>query len=86
MFVPAKSLSANVCARRFTHYKWEEDEELGRMSEIVDSLAASSLVLFNESFSSTNEREGSEIAHQIVRALFEHGIKVFFVTHQYEFA
>lgn len=62
------------------------DEELGRMSGIVDSIRKDSLVLFNESFAATNEREGSEIAGQITRALMESGVKVFFVTHQYELA
>jgi DNA mismatch repair ATPase MutS len=95
MFVPAESFSASVCNGVFTHFKREEDvtmesgkldEELGRMSEIVDHLASNSVLLFNESFSATNEREGSEIAWQITRGLLEKGIKVFFVTHQYEFA
>ncbi len=44
------------------------------------------MVLFNESFAATNEREGSEISRQIVIALLEKRIKVFFVTHLYEFA
>jgi DNA mismatch repair ATPase MutS len=43
-------------------------------------------VLFNESFAATNEREGSEIARQIVCALLEKRIKIFFVTHLYAFA
>ena len=43
-------------------------------------------MLFNESFAATNEREGSEIARQITRALLEKQVKVFFVTHLYEFA
>ena len=62
------------------------DEELRRMSGIADALTPHSLLLFNESFAATNEREGSEIARQIVRALLETGVKVFFVTHLYEFA
>ena len=62
------------------------DEELKRMSEIADRLTADSMLLFNESFAATNEREGSEIARQIVSALLEKGFKVFFVTHQYTFA
>lgn len=62
------------------------DEELNRMSKIVDHLKPDSMVLFNESFAATNEREGSEIGRQIVSALLEKGIKVFFVTHQYELA
>jgi len=95
MFAPAQSFSANVCDGLFTHYKREEDvamksgkldEELGRMSDIADNITANSLLLFNESFAATNEREGSEIARQIVSALLEKGVKIFFVTHQYEFA
>ncbi|MGN6701559.1 MAG: MutS-related protein, partial [Burkholderiaceae bacterium] len=43
-------------------------------------------MLFNESFASTNEREGSEIARQIVCALLERAVKVVFVTHLYDFA
>ena len=62
------------------------DEELKRMSEIADHLNSNSMLLFNESFAATNEMEGSEIARQITSALLEKGIKVFFVTHQYEFA
>jgi DNA mismatch repair ATPase MutS len=95
MFVPAESFCANICDGLFTHYKREEDatmksgkldEELGRMNDIVDNITPNSLLLFNESFAATNEREGSEIARQIVSALFEKRIKVFFVTHLYEFA
>ena len=95
MFVPAASFCANVCNSLFTHYKREEDttmesgkldEELSRMSDIVDDLTPNSMVLFNESFAATNEREGAEIARQIVRALLEKRIKIFFVTHLYEFA
>jgi DNA mismatch repair ATPase MutS len=43
-------------------------------------------VLFSESFAATNEREGSEIARQIVFALMEKRIPVFYVTHLFEFA
>jgi DNA mismatch repair ATPase MutS len=95
MFVPAESFSSEVCDGVFTHYKREEDvtmesgkwdEELSRMSEIIDHLKSNSILLFNESFASTNEREGSEIARQIVKALLEKQVKVFFVTHLYHFA
>jgi hypothetical protein len=95
LFVPAEAFEANLCRGLFTHFKREEDasmrsgkfaEELERMSAIVDRLGRGSLVLFNESFAATNEREGSEIARQIVQALLEKGIKVAFVTHLYAFA
>lgn len=95
MFVAAESFSAEIRGGLFTHYRREEDvamksgkldEELGRMSGIVDELSRQSMMLFNESFAATNEREGSEIAAQITAALLERGIKVIFVTHLHEFA
>lgn len=95
MFVPAETFSSDVCDGLFTHFKREEDaamksgkldEELVRMSDIVDELTKDSLLLFNESFAATNEREGSEIARQIVTALVESGTKVLYVTHLHEFA
>ena len=52
----------------------------------MDNVKANSLLLFNESFGSTNEREGSEIAGQTVSALLNRNVKVFFVTHLYHFA
>lgn len=95
MFVTAESFEAELCEGLFTHYKREEDtkmksgrldEELARMSDIADLLTPNSILLCNESFAATNDREGSEIASQIVRALLESRVKVFFVTHLYEFA
>jgi DNA mismatch repair ATPase MutS len=95
MFVPARSFCANICSGLFTHYRREEDaarragkleEELQRASAIVDRLAPDGLVLFNESFQSTNEREGSEIGRQIIAALLESRVKVFCVTHLYDLA
>lgn len=95
MFVGAQSLRVNVCHGVFTHYKREEDqalesgkldEELARMSEIADRIAPDCLLLCNESFAATNEREGSEIARQVVTALLEAGVKVLFVTHLFDLA
>jgi hypothetical protein len=95
MFAPAKFFRANICRGIFTHFKREEDatlksgkldEELSRMSGIVDRITPYSMVLFNESFASTNEREGSEIARQIVRALQENDVKVIYVSHMFDLA
>ena len=95
MFVGAQSFRASICAGLFTHYKREEDvtmrsgkldEELARMSEIAGQITADSILLCNESFAATNEREGSEIARQVVRALLDRQIRVFFVTHMYDLA
>ncbi len=95
LFVPAEAFSSSVYDGLFTHYKREEDtgmrsgkldEELSRMSDIVDHIAAHSMMLFNESFAATNEREGSEIGRQIIEALLEERVKVVCVTHLYELA
>jgi len=95
MFVAAESLHANVVPGVFTHFKREEDtsmtrgkldEELSRMSEIADLISPSCLLLCNESFAATNEREGSEIARQVIRAMVEANVKVFFVTHLFDLA
>lgn len=95
MFVPAESFHANIGSQLLTHYRRKEDatmksgkldEELSRMNKIVDHLTDNSILLLNESFAATNEREGSEIARQILSALLKKRIKVFFVTHLFEFA
>lgn len=95
IFVPAESFTANTVSGIYTHFKREEDRELARgkfddelskMDEIVSHLKKNGMILFNESFSSTNTREGSEIAMEITRALLENGVRVFFVSHLYEFA
>ncbi len=95
MFVCAESYRASVCTGIFTHFKREEDrtmtrgrleEELERMSRIADEIRPGALLLCNESFSATNEREGSEIARQVTGALIDAGVRVGFVTHLYDFA
>jgi len=93
MFVPATEFSANVATGIFTHFKREEDktmtrgqldEELNRMSRIIDQNRPGGILLCNESFASTNEREGSEIGHQVIGALNEVGVKVLLVTHLFD--
>ncbi|EID16740.1 putative DNA mismatch repair protein [Mycobacterium xenopi RIVM700367] len=95
MFVTAESFRANVRDGVFTHFKREEDitltrgkldEELARMSEIAEYIEPTSLLLCNESFASTNEREGSQIARGIIYAMVDSGVKVVFVTHLYDLA
>jgi hypothetical protein len=95
MFVAAREFRADVRDGVFTHYKREEDasmrggkldEELSRMSRIVDQISPGAVLLCNESFASTNEREGAEIARQITRALLARGVKVLYVTHLFDLA
>ena len=95
MFVTAAAYRASTSHQIFTHFIREEDpnmvsgrldEELGRMSAIADQIGPRSLMLFNESFAATNEREGSEIGRQVVTALLEADIRVLFVTHHFDLA
>jgi len=95
MFVTASSLRANVTNGVFTHFKREEDdtmthgkfdEELDRMSTLADHIGGQSMLLCNESFASTNEREGSQIACGIIDAMLKRGVVVVFVTHMYDLA
>jgi hypothetical protein len=95
MFVAAESFHADVRSGVFTHFKREEDEsmqqgkldeELARMSRLVDELRSGALLLCNESFAATNEREGSEIARQLLRAVTEAGVTVVYVTHMFDLA
>jgi DNA mismatch repair ATPase MutS len=95
MFVTATNFCANVCDHVFTHFTREEDismnsgkldEELLRMNNIINNISPNSLLLMNEPFATTTERDGSKIAKDIITALYELDIKVLFVTHLFEFA
>lgn len=95
LFVSAEMFAANICEGVFTHFRREEDaemrsgqfdDELRRMSAIADHIVANSLILFNESFASTNEREGAKVFQDITDALLEARVQVFVVTHMYAYA
>lgn len=90
MFVPADGYRSSVANAVHSHFRQAEDdslrsgkldEELGRMSRIVDNCRPGDLVLMNESFASTDEIEGSLIAQEIIDAMLRHGVRVVLVTH-----
>ncbi len=92
MFVGAAGCTSHIVSGLYTHFRKEEDskmdsgkldEELERMSRIADEIKPGSVILFNESFAATNEREGAEIGRQITQALLDSGNEVFSVTHLY---
>lgn len=102
MPVLADSYEAQLYPGMFTHFTRREDsemnsgrldEELKRMSQIVDFVRhneeeepGTSLVLLNESFATTTEKEGSVIAYDILQAMTEMGVNVATVTHLLTFA
>jgi hypothetical protein len=95
MFVAAGEFVTGVRSGVFTHFRQEEDEtlvsgkfdeELTRMSGVVDAVTPGGLVIMNESFAATNESEGAEIGGTVVRALLDAGVVVALVTHSFELA
>lgn len=95
MMVAAKKYKSSIHVSVFTHFTRREDsamnsgrldEELRRMDRIISNLGKDPLILLNESFATTTEKDGSAIAYGIVKALKEEGINVFTVTHLLSFA
>ena len=95
MPVAAEQFRSGIFPRIFVHFTRREDssmnsgrldEELGRMNRIVEQIGDGSLVLLNESFATTTEKDGSVIAYDIVKALTEAGVKILMVTHLLSFA
>ncbi len=95
MFVPAVYFESPLYDNILTHFTRREDssmnsgrldEEMKRVNRIVDMVTDRSLILFNESFSSTTEKEGSQIAEHIIQAMYDSGVSVFMVTHLFAFA
>ena len=95
LMVTAEAYSAGIFPHLFVHFTRREDsamnsgrldEELGRMDKIVEQLGDGSLLLLNESFATTTEKDGSVIAYDITRALKEAGVRILTVTHLLGFA
>lgn len=95
MFVAAESYEADIRDGIFTYFRIPDDpsstygrfkEELARMRDLTNRIQPASMVLWNEPFASTNEREATEILKPITDALVISGVKVIIVTHLYNFA
>ncbi|WP_297609313.1 MutS-related protein [Nocardia sp.] len=95
MFVVAEAYEADIRDGIFTHFRLQDDssmtygrlkEELVRMRDLTNRIKPASMVLWNEPFASTSEREATEILAPITAALLDSGVKVIVVTHLYDFA
>jgi DNA mismatch repair ATPase MutS len=93
--VPAEEYKCPVFNNFFSHFPKDEDEdlnfgklaeELTRIKKAMPMITDNALVLFNESFATTTETEGFEIASDILRAVHEYETppKILFVTHSYQ--
>jgi DNA mismatch repair ATPase MutS len=95
MFVPAKSAEISPADAIFTHFPTGADdtidkgrlgEECARLGEIFDCVTKDSLVLLDESFSSTGSYEGSYIASEVLAGISMVGCRCLFATHLHELA
>lgn len=95
MFVTAESYQSGLYRNIFTHFTRREDstmnsgrldEELKRMSQIVSRLTPDSMMLLNESFATTTEKEGSVIAEELTDAILKTRVRMLSVTHLLEYA
>ncbi len=95
MYVPAKKAKISPVDAIFTHFPTGADdtidkgrlgEECARLGEIFDCVTKHSLVLLDESFSSTGSYEGSYIASEVLSGISMVGCRCLFSTHLHELA
>ena len=95
MYVPAEHAVISPVDGIYTHFPTGADdtidkgrlgEECARLSEILDCVTANSLVLLDESLSSTGSFEASYIAAEVLGGLAHVGCRCLFSTHLHELA
>ena len=95
MYLPAKVCEISPADGIFTHFPTGADdtidkgrlgEECARLGEIFDAVTAHSLVLLDESLSSTGSFEASYIAAEVLAGLSQAGCRCLFATHLHELA
>ena len=95
MYLPAERSSISPVDGIYTHFptgaedtidKGRLGEECARLSEIIDCVTAQSLVLLDESLSSTGSYEASYIAAEVLSGLAHIGCRCLFSTHLHELA
>ena len=93
MYVPADDMVISPVDAIFTHFPTGADdtidkgrlgEECARLGEIFDKITSHSLVLLDESLSSTGSYEASYIAAEVLAGLSKSGCRAIFSTHLHE--
>lgn len=93
--VTARELTISPCDSIFTHFptgsedtvdKGRLGEECARLSDIFDRVTPRSLVLLDETFSSTGSFEGAYIASEVLAGLSLAGCRGIFSTHLHSLA
>ncbi|MBN1121582.1 MAG: hypothetical protein JXJ17_10920 [Anaerolineae bacterium] len=95
LFIPGRRARISPVDGIYTHYPVEERLELGtgrfgdeacRLRAIFEQVTRYSLVLLNESLSTTNMGESLYVAQDVVRAFRQIGLRAVFTTHLHELA
>ena len=93
--VPAEKFVFSPADNIFTHYPADENQtmDLGRLGEesqrfrdLFHASTADSLLLLNESFSTTSFEEGYYIARDVVKAISRKGMRTIYNTHMHKLA
>lgn len=95
IYIPGKEFEFSPVDCIYTHFPADEDktldlgrlgEECKRFREIYEKATSRSLLLLNETFSTTSFEEGYYIARDSVRAIREKGIRTIYNTHMHKLA
>ena len=95
LFIPADKATISPADAIFTHFPTGADdtidkgrlgEECARLGDIFAAISAKSLVLLDESLSSTGSFEASYIAAEVLAGLSRVGCRCIFSTHLHELA
>ncbi|MBO7452968.1 MAG: DNA mismatch repair protein [Clostridiales bacterium] len=95
IYVPATSFEYKPVDSIFTHFPADEDktmdlgrlgEECVRFKELYSEATGDSLMLLNETFSTTSFEEGYYIACDSVKAILKKGIRTIYNTHMHKLA
>ena len=95
VFVPASEFAFAPVDCIFTHYPADEDktldygrlgEECRRFRELFGQCTSESLLLLNETFSTTSFEEGFFIARDAVKAILHKGTRCIYNTHMHKLA
>lgn len=95
IYIPGKSFAFSPVTGIYTHFPADEDKtlDLGRLGEeckrfkaIYEEADDRSMLLLNESFSTTSFEEGYYIAKDSVRAILHKGIRTIYNTHMHKLA
>ena len=95
IFIPGRQFIYCPVDAIYTHFPADEDktmnygrlgEECSRFRDLYKESTADSLILLNESFSTTSFEEGYYIARDAIRAILDKGCRTIYNTHMHKLA